>query len=140
MAIHIGKGEDPLRTVLSTALAEVSGIKPQSLKESIRVIAAIPEAIAARVWKVYKGSLPPASRFSTVDLYQAPQPSTFMNRISDDGEEEETAHDKAIKSMEVRFGKEEVAAEAELSRKILESARKEKRIFPAATPDGGPHG
>jgi hypothetical protein len=63
-----------------------------------------------------------------------------MNRISDDGEEEETAHDKAIKSMEVRFGKEEVAAEAELSRKILESARKEKRIFPAATPDGGPHG
>ena len=136
MAIHVDKDKDPLRDILSYALVQVSGLLPVSIEESKKVIAAIPEPIMTRVWKVYRGLLPPAKKFSTIDLYQAPKPSAFMGKVMEDDNKEESTHDKMVREMEARFGKAEVADEAELSRRLLEQARKERRIFEKATPDG----
>ncbi len=55
MAIKLDKDKDPLRTILAHALVGVSGLKPESLEKAHKVIEAIPEAIAERVWKVYRG-------------------------------------------------------------------------------------
>jgi hypothetical protein len=139
MAIKLNKKKDPLRTILSHALVEVSGLKPESLEKAEKVIEAIPEAIAERVWKVYRGSFPAARRFSTVNLYQAPEPSEYMDKVVEEADEVETTHDKTIREMEARFGKQEVAEEAELSRQILAAARKEGKKFAPATPERGSH-
>jgi hypothetical protein len=136
MAIKLSKEENPLRTILAHALVGVSGLQPESLDKAKQVIEAIPEAIAERVWKVYRGSFPAARRFSTANLYQAPEPSEYMNKVVEETVEEETTHDRTIREMEARFGKQEVAEEAELSRQILRAARKEGKRFAPASPDG----
>ena len=138
--LSLDKDRSPLRAVLSHALCEVSGISPSSPEEARRVIDAIPEAIAVRVWKVYRGSLPPARRFSTSGLYQAPEPSAYAERLMEEEPLEDEAHDRAVREMESRFGKQEVAEEAELSRRVLESARRGRARIPPASPDGGAHG
>jgi pyruvoyl-dependent arginine decarboxylase (PvlArgDC) len=138
--VRAGKSEDPVRVFLATALVEVSGIAPKSIEEAKRVIAAIPEAILTRVWKVYRGSFPPARRFSTADLYQAPESSLHMGRVFEESTEEESIHDKVIREMENRFGKQEVAEEAELSRQILRAAQKEGKRPVPATQEGGSDG
>lgn len=139
ITVKAGKSDDPVRMLLATALAEVSGIAPKSMEESKRVIMAIPEAILTRVWKVYRGSFPPARRFSTADLYQAPEPSVYMGGIIEESAAEEDAHDRTIREMEAKFGKQEVAEEAELSRQILKAAKKEGKRFTPATPEGRGH-
>ena len=131
----VGLDKSPLRALLSLALREVSGLAPSSLGEARRVIDAIPEAIAVRVWKVYRGSLPPSRRFSTSNLYQAPEPAAYAERIVEEEPLEDRAHDRAVREMESRFGRQEVAEEAELSRRILESARKEGVRIARATPE-----
>ena len=140
MAIKLDKDKDPLRTILAHALVGVSGLKPESLEKAHKVIEAIPEAIAERVWKVYRGSFPAARRFNTADLYQAPEPSEYLSRVVEETEEVESTHDKTIREMEARFGKQEVAEEAELSRQILRAAKKEGKKFAPASPDGRTHG
>jgi len=132
------EGDNPIRAILSMALQEISGLEPGSVKEARRVINAIPEAIVTRVWKVYRGSLPPARRFSTANLYQAPEPLAHMDQVQEEEEITESAHDRVIREMENRFGKQEVAEEAELNRKIMEAAKKNNRFAGAgpATPDG----
>ena len=143
LGVRPGKGRDPVRAILAHALTEVSGLKPDSVGEANKVIDAIPEAIVTRVWKVYRGSMPPARHFSTVDLYRAPEPSIHMARIQEEDVVDD-AHDRVVREMENRFGKREVAEEAELSRRVLDAARKGKNAGFAGvshpTPDGGPHG
>lgn len=143
MGADPGKGADPIRTVLARALASVSGLVPGSPEEARKVVDAIPEAIATRVWKVYRGSFPPARRFSAADLYMAPEPTALMARREEDEAAEEDLHARTIREMETRFGKEEVAAEAELSRKVLAAARRKGGFAGASRPsadredDGG---
>jgi hypothetical protein len=138
--LDLDRDRSPLRAVLSHALCGVSGIAPSSPEEARRVIDAIPEPIAVRVWKVYRGSLPPARRFSTSNLYLAPGPSAYAERLMEDEPQEEEAHDRAVREMESRFSRQEVAEEAEISRRVLESARRGRARIPQATPDRGAHG
>ena len=143
LSVRPSKGEDPVRSVLAHALAEVSGLRPESTKKAQEVIDAIPEAIVTRVWKVYRGSMPPARRFSTVGLYTAPEPSAHMARLQED-EVADDAHDRVVREMESRFGKREVAEEAALSRRVVAAARKgDGAGFAGAsqpTPDKKTHG
>ena len=134
IGISSEKGRDPVRSVLAHALAEVSGLIPVSVMEAQRVIDAIPEAIVTRVWKVYRGSMPPARRFSTADLYRAPEPSAYIGKVMEDEEETLDVHDRAVREMEGKFGKQEVAEEAELSRKVMEAAQKGKAGAPVGIP------
>ena len=129
--VRLDRGEDPVRAMLAYALADVSGIVPSSIEEAKRVMQAIPEPIVARVWKVYRGSMPPARRFSTSGLYQAPEPSAYTMRVIEDEKVQEGTHERLIREMEQRFGKQEVAEEMEISRKVLESARKSLPSAPA---------
>ena len=134
--VAIGRDKSPLRAILSRALCEVSGLLPSSLGEARRVMDAIPEAIATRVWKVYRGSLPPSRRFSTSGLYQAPEAAAYAEHLMEEEPAEDEAHDRALREMESRFGRQEVAEEAELSRRVLESARKGGVRIANATPEG----
>ena len=140
--IKIDKGLDPVRVVLAYALQEVSGLKINSPEEGARVINAIPEAIKERVWMVYKGSLPPARRFSTASLYKAPEPTIHAVRIEEEEMVVDAAHERAMQEMEQKFGKQEVAEEMELSRKILAAAQKNGKPVGAtpATPEGRERG
>ena len=130
------RGSDPVRTALAHALEGVSGLSPSSPEEARRVIDAIPEAIATRVWRVYRGTQPPARRFSTSGLYQAPAPSAYSRRIQGEDEGIEDLHDRTVRGMEARFGRQGMAEEAEISRKVLEGARKGGARIARATPEG----
>lgn len=125
------EGNDSVKGILSYALHDVSGLAPDSSGEARKVIDAVPEAIISRVWKVYKGSMPPARRFSTANLYQAPAVDAHADRVQEDEEIAETTHEKALREMEAKFGKQEVAEEAELSRRVLEAAMKDGRTAQA---------
>jgi hypothetical protein len=131
------KKKDPVRQFLSQALHDVSGLIPPSLEKSEEVVSSIPEAIVARVWKVYRGSLPPSRMFTTTELYQAPEPSVRQYHIAEEDMLEDSLHDRAIREMESRYGKQEVAEEADLSRRVLEAARRGGSKFAPATPEGG---
>lgn len=130
------KTQDPIRQVLAHALFDVSGLPPKAIEEADRVISAIPEAIVSRVWKVYQGSFPPTRRFTTSNLYQAPEPSAHQYRVAEEDVVEENLHDRTIQDMESKYGKQEVAEEAELSRMILAAAQRDGRKFAPATPEG----
>ncbi len=138
LGIKIENGQEPTRVVLAHALANVSGLVPESRDKAQQVMDAVPEAIRTRVWMVYRGSLPPARRFSVAELYKAPPPTVHMMRVQEDEGSADSAHDRAVREMESRFGKAEVAEEAELSRKILAAAQRGKKFAGAgpATQDG----
>lgn len=133
-AIHFDKKKDPQRVLLAHALLEVSGIKPKDAAEAIRVMDAIPAAIINRVFKLWRGSFPPARRFTTSRLYRAPEPSQYSTHIQMDEEEEDVEHDKVVSSMESKFGLQEVAETRDLNHRILSAARRREGGYRGAVP------
>src|SRR5271157_2982369 len=97
------KDKDPVRQLLSHALHSVSGLTPSSLEEAEKVISAIPEAIVVRVWRVYRGSLPPNRMFTTSNLFQAPEPSVHQHHLAEEEVIEENLHDRTIQEMESKY-------------------------------------
>jgi hypothetical protein len=122
--IEFSPKKSPQRIVLAHALLEVAGIKPKTLEEANRVMESIPSAIVERVFKIWKGSFPPARKFTTSKLYCAPEPTQYVRQIEADEREEDDAHDKLVHSMESKFSPQEVAETRELEKQILSAARR----------------
>ncbi len=59
-AIKFPPKASPQRIILAHALLEVSGIKPKTSDEAIKVMDAIPMAIVERVFSIWRGTFPPA--------------------------------------------------------------------------------
>ena len=140
-AIKFDKKKDPQRVLLAHALLEVAGIKPKTIEESMRVMDAIPMAIVDRVFKIWRGSFPPARKFTTAKLYCAPEPTQYSTKLAVEEQEEDVQHDKLVRSMESKFGPQEVAETRELERKILAGARRKDGGYRGATmPTEDTHG
>src|SRR5271156_2366482 len=122
-AIKTPKGENRLRHTLSHALTEVSGISVKSPEEAMKVLRVLPETVVQRVFILYKGSLPMPRLFSTVGLYQAPEPGKFVKRIEEVEEERDHIMDRVEREMEQKFGKQEVQEQIELERQMARNSK-----------------
>jgi hypothetical protein len=136
-AIKIPKGKSQVRPVLVTALVNVSGLDVKSPEEAKKVIAALPTPVADRVYRIYKGLLPPNQKFETAALYQAPEPSIYVKRVVAEEDVVDEASDRVMKKMEQSFGKRELEEAAEVDRQIVQGSqlRGAVRLNPEATHD-----
>lgn len=114
---------DERRVILATALVEVSGLQISSFDEAYRVILAIPTPILYRVFLIYKGKQPESRRFTSKNLYKAPEPTAFGTRIAEADAALDEKVDPVIKRMEDQFGKQEVAEAAEVERQIVAGSK-----------------
>lgn len=110
------------RVVLAQALVSVGGFQIPSLAEAVRLMDNVPLAIVSRAFLLYKAGLPPAKKFSTVALYQAPEPSVYLKRTLE--EEGSGVDDPAINRAIEKFGKEEVEEDRKMQHKMFEAAKK----------------
>jgi hypothetical protein len=130
--------KDRLRTILAHALAEVSGIKVNSVEDAERVLMPIPSAVIYRIFVVYKGTLPPARLFKTVGLYKAPEPSRLIKRIQEAEEEREQVMDRVERDMEAKFGRKELQEARQQELEMLKNSR--GRGLTRATDEGSAFG
>lgn len=128
---------DRLRTILSHALVEVSGLLTKSPAEAMTVLKAVPSAIIQRVFIVYKGSLPAPRVFHTVGLYKAPEPNRLIKKIKESDEERDQITDRVEREMESRFGRKELEEQRELERLMFKNS-KGRGLVPATTDDTAP--
>jgi hypothetical protein len=125
---------DRRRQILAHALAEISGLKINSLKEAIAVFIAIPLSIVDRIFTVYKGSLPAPRIFKTMGLYRAPEPLRYSRRAEKEIREQESeAFRRAEELLENKYGREELRETRELEAAILKGSK--LRGATRATPD-----
>jgi hypothetical protein len=135
------EGRNSQRVVLAHALLKVSGITPKDLQEALRVMDAIPAAIVDRVFRLWRGSFPPARKFTTSNLYKAPDTQQYEAKVEADTNEEEVQHDKLMQEMQSKFGPEEMAEAQELNQHILNAARRRDGGYRGAIPvSEGKHG
>src|SRR5208337_2035019 len=102
------KGKDQTRVYLANALVEVSGLPIKSLAEAVKLIDALPHAIATRVFRIYKGQCPPNHHFSTAALFKAPEPAKYAVLVEKNEDDLDDMADRARASLEARFGRKEV--------------------------------
>lgn len=121
--LEIPPGKNPMRVVLAHALEEVSGLPVKSVKEAVKVFAAMPSPVVSRVYRIYKGLLPPSRRFETAGLYCAPEPSIYAKRVMEEEDVIDQASDKVMRQMEQSFGKKELEEAAEVDRQILKASK-----------------
>jgi len=125
---------DRRRQILAHALAEISGLKINSLKDAIAVFIAIPLSIVDRIFTVYKGSLPAPRIFKTMGLYRAPEPMRYSRRAEKEiREQEDEAFRRAEELLENKYGKEQLRETRELEMAILKGSK--LRGATKATPD-----
>jgi hypothetical protein len=62
------------RSLLASALAEVSGLKIKSPEEADKLLAAVPPSVLRRVFVLWRGGGPAPRKFMTQGLYRAPDP------------------------------------------------------------------
>ena len=129
------KGRDERRVLLAAALVEVSDFKVNNFDEAWRLMApdVLPTTILHRVFLIYKGKQPETRMFATRNLYKAPEPTVYGDRITEETSEVEQRADAAIQRMEQQFGKKELEEAAEVDRQILHGA-KTKTGFRGAVP------
>jgi hypothetical protein len=122
-SLKIPKGKSQVRPVLAAALVNVSGLEVKSPEEAGRVVAALPQPVAERVYRIYKGLLPPNWKFETAGLYRAPEPSIYVKRVVAEDDVIDEASDRVMKKMEQDFGKEELREAAEIDRQIVKGSK-----------------
>jgi hypothetical protein len=122
-AIKPDPSKDRFRTLLSHALAEVSGLKITSAADAARVLEAIPSAIIYRIFLIYKGGLPEPRVFKTVGLYRAPEPNRFMKRILEAEQSREEVMDRVEDEMAAKFGRKELREEREREMQMLKNSK-----------------
>lgn len=115
--------KDRLRTILSHALEEVSGLPINSTEQAMRIFEALPSAIVYRIFLIYKGSLPEPRLFKTVGLYQAPEPNRFVKKIQEAEQEREHIMDRVEQEMEAKFGKQELREAREQELQMLRNSK-----------------
>ena len=89
----------------------------------MKIFRPMPSPVLDRVFKIYKGSLPVGRRFETANLYQAPEPQAYVQRLAEDDAKIEYSADAAVRQMEAKFGKEEVQEAAEIDRQIVRGSK-----------------
>lgn len=126
--------KDRLRTILSHALVEVSGLPVKSMVDAMKVLEAIPGTVIYRLFVIYKGSVPPARSFTTLGLYKAPEPNRMVKKFEEAATEEEQTSERFSREMEQRFGRQELEEQREMERLMFKNS-KARGVTPA-TPDG----
>jgi hypothetical protein len=132
-AIRFEKGGNRLRTILSHALVEVSGLKVGSPQDALKVLRPLPDAVIQRCFILYKGSFPMPRRFSTMGLYKASEPGKFVARIAEVEEQRDKIMDRVEQELESKFGKQELTEQLELERQMAKNSK--LRGATRATPD-----
>src|SRR5271168_4992503 len=92
--------KDRMRTLLSHALDEVSGLKVTSVPEATKVLDALPQSVVVRVFILYKGETPEPRWFTTTGLYKAPEPSKFSRKYEEVEEKREEVMDRVESELE----------------------------------------
>lgn len=121
--IKFPKGRDQTRVYLAHALVEVSGLPVKSIADATKIIDSLPTAISSRVFRIYKGQLPPNRRFATAALYNAPEPAKYQIFVDEEVSERDELAERAQAAMEMKFGKKELAEAAEVDRQILKASK-----------------
>lgn len=134
-SVKFNKGENRLRTILSHALTEVSGLKVASPADAMKVLRVLPEAVVQRVFILYKGSTSPPRRFATVGLYRAPEPGKLVKRMAEVEEQRDQIMDRVEREMEQKFGKQEIMETLEAERQMMKNSK--MRGATRATEDRG---
>jgi hypothetical protein len=132
-AIVYTKGEDRLKTILSYALVEVSGLKVKSREEAMKVLRPLPSAVVQRCFVMYKGSFPMPRRFSTMGLYKAPEPGRLVKRMEEVEQQRDHIMDKVEQELEAKFGRRELDETLAAEREMLKNSG--GRGLTKATPD-----
>jgi hypothetical protein len=125
--------KDRLRTILSHALTEVSGLTVKSVAEAQRILEAVPATVVYRVFVIYKSSLPQSKIFTTMGLYRAPEPNRMAKKFEEAATEEEERAEKFSHEMEQKFGRQELAEQREMELLMLKNSK--ARGVTRATPD-----
>jgi hypothetical protein len=115
-ALKFDKRRDPRRIILAAALVTVSGLEVPSFGEAYRVIETLPVPILSRVFIIYKGSLSSPKKFSTANLYRAPEPSKYAERVKKEEQQQEAW-------LDTRFPKEEHEQMVALDQQILNASK-----------------
>lgn len=134
------KNRDARRVLLAAALQEVSGLKIKSFDNAWRLMEAIPTPIMYRVFLIYKGKQPETRMFATRNLYKAPAPTVYGQRLEESAEATERAADVVVQRMEQQFGKKELAEAAEVDRQIVTASRLRGAIRKNDDEDANPLG
>ncbi len=122
-AISVPPKASPQRIILAHALVEVSGIKPKTVSEAIQVMDSVPMAIVERVFRIWKGSFPPARYFTSSRLYKAPEPLAYARQQVEE-EITDNEHDRAMKAAESKFDSQQIRETKELEKKIIAGAQR----------------
>jgi hypothetical protein len=115
-------GRDGRRVLLATALTEVSGLKISGFDDAYKILLALPTPILHRVFLIYKGKQPKTRLFTTINLYKAPEPTSYEKQLDANTEAVEEQADAVTKRMEQQFGKKELAEAAEVDRQIVRAS------------------
>jgi hypothetical protein len=133
----LGPKEDRLRTLLSLALVEVSGLKIGKPEDAMQILKAIPSTVIYRAFLIYKGSVPIPRLFKTMGLYKAPEPSKLVKKIQEAEVERERIMDRVEQEMEQKFGRAELQEARRLELEMLRNS-KGRGLTPASPEDGLP--
>jgi hypothetical protein len=143
VAIKFGKNADRVRVVLAHALTEVSGLKIGSVAEATKVLNAVPGSVIQRMLILYKGSLPIPRRFSTTDLYRAPNTVTVAKRLEEVEQTRDKIMDKVEAEMRQKFGNQEIEETLEAERLMMKNSKMrgatratDERVFGETPPPG----
>jgi hypothetical protein len=123
VALQMPPKVHPLRVILAAVLVDVSGLPVSSPEEAMKIIRKLPIPVLNRVYMIYKDKLPKTRLFETVNLFQAPEPSLYIERVADDEAAAEPTVDEAVRRMEQQFGKQELAEAAAIDRKIVQGSK-----------------
>lgn len=134
-AIKFKKEDSRLRTILSYAMTEVSGLKVESPAAAMKLLRVLPEAVVQRVFILYKGSAAAPRRFATVGLYKAPEPGKLIKRMAEVEEQRDATMDRVEREMEQKFGKQEIMETLEAERQMIKNSK--MRGATPATADRG---
>ena len=116
-------GKDLFREKLIHALVSVSGLPVSSVEEARKVLSPMAYPVIHRVYFLYWNSLPPDRGFETGSLYIAPEPDEYNEQMEKEISESDRIADRAMRSLEGRFTKEQLEEEAEISRKIVTNSK-----------------
>ena len=121
--IKFDPAKDRLRTILSYALDEVSGIKVASIFDAERVLSAIPPTVIYRIFLIYKGKLPQPRIFTTIGLYKAPEPNRMIKKLEEAEAERDQIMDRVEREMEAKFGRRELKEAKELELQMFRNSK-----------------
>lgn len=112
-----------LRYYLAAALTEVSGLPVTSMEDAMKVFGPMPTPVLDRVFKIYKTKLPPSRRFETANLYRAPEPQAYAQRVMEEVQKVDDTADRAVRIMEQKFGKEEIEEAKAIDDQIVRASQ-----------------